>query len=1058
MEQNTTAARPYTFVPACIDWIEDYSAPTKERTAPMEMPELLAPKLTSLLLGAMILLSPVVSLFTACADASAAEPASAAAQPAIARVDPIAYAAPEQGGEGILNPDAEVRGVWIASVLNINFPSEPGLSAVKLAAEIDAILDNCEANNFNAVYFQVRPTADALYKSALFPTSYYLTGEQGKALDGGFDPLAYLLAEAHARNIRVHAWVNPLRVTSGSASKPQIDITALAEGHPARVNAGWAIPYADGKLYFDAGIPEVRQFIIDGVAEIVQNYDVDGVIFDDYFYPYPTKVDGKTAAFNDDATFAAFSRGITDKADWRRDNINQLIEGTYLAIKRIDAECEFGVAPFGIWQNDNGENGGSDTSGLNSYSEIYCDALAWIEGGYIDYIAPQIYWRFTTTAARYDVLTRWWNAQVDGTGVDLLISHGVYNYDSWENPEGELSEQLEYARSELNYRGSIHYGYAAITANSHGLADELRAMYADEIIYTDPTPTGAALTVASPASGAWIDAASTYIIGSSDPAKSLLFEGEPVSRTKSGYFSLYTKLEEGKNTFTFTYGGEEIEYTVNSGTRPSSGTGTTAAKDLGAFKLSVSAPANDIAAAGGTAVTLACVAPSGSTVTAEINGKTVTLKAASTPTGSGKYLAATYSGSYTLPAAPDGAVVDLGTITYRATRKGESATATGARLRVMGKDAVIPVEVIRDSSEMKLGYNTWYYDDFTPQVAGMRDYAVSQGNGYYKLRVAGYIAEGNLRELPAGTDIDIAKINRITVADEGEHTVITINAAEQIPMNGYVENGVFYLSLYNIDTSWTGKVELADNPLFTAASWAKSTKANSIKLALTLRDVNNFYGFEFDYDAAGRTLVRLRNPQGLADGAQPLAGKVIVLDAGHGGADSGALGAWGEMNEADLNLAITLEAARALRTLGAEVILTREADVTVEMDDRLAKLDEIAPDLSISIHQNSMGYATDITKVRGLIGLYYADAGKLLTECVSAAVSGELNRYERTPAEQRLALCRNARFPSTLIEVGFITCVEEYEKMQNADVIAATGDAVAQGVLDYYAAQAKWVR
>jgi len=139
------------------------------------------------------------------------------------------------------------------------------------------------------------------------------------------------------------------------------------------------------------------------------------------------------------------------------------------------------------------------------------------------------------------------------------------------------------------------------------------------------------------------------------------------------------------------------------------------------------------------------------------------------------------------------------------------------------------------------------------------------------------------------------------------------------------------------------------------------------------------------------------------------------------------------------------------------VVLTRDADVTVVMEDRLTALDRLAPDLSISIHQNSMAYTSDITRVRGLIGLYYADAGKLLTECVSSAVSGALNRYERTPTEQRLALCRNARFPSTLIEVGFITCVEEYEKMMSPEAITAAGEAVAQGVLNYYAAQAKWL-
>lgn len=717
------------------------------------------------------------------------------------------------------------------------------------------------------------------------------------------------------------------------------------------------------------------------------------------------------------------------------------------------------MAPFGIWQNNDGKNGGSDTSGLNAYNQIYCDALAWIEGGYIDYIAPQIYWRFSTSAARFDVLTRWWNAQVDGTGVDLLISHAIYRYDNdWTDPSGEITEQIEYARSELGYRGSIHYGYAALKVNANGVADELRAIYADEIIYTDPVSNGASLTVASPANGAWIDASSTYIIGASDPTKTLLFEGRPVSRTKSGYFSLYTALKEGENVFTFTYDGQGITYTVNRGVRPSTGTGSSVI-DMGAYRITVNAPSDDLAVAGGTEVTLSCTAPSGSTVTATVAGTVVSLKATSVPAGDSSYLAVTYTGSYTLPYAPDGQVVDLGNVIYQATRgRGETAAAQGARLRTMGKDAVIPIEVIDDSTEMKLGYNTWYYDDFTPQAAGMRDYAVSQGNGYYRLRVGGYIKNENIRELQAGTTIDIADIAGIWVGVSGEHTVITVDAGVTIPMNGYVENGIFYLSLYNINADWTGSIVLADNPLFTSASWAKSTKANSIKLALTLRDVNNFYGFTFDYDETGRTLVRLRNPSGLASGDAPLSGKVIVLDAGHGGADTGALGAWAGMNEADLNLAITLEAARALRALGAEVILTREADVTVDINDRVAMLDQIAPDLSISIHQNSMPYATDITKVRGLVGLYYADAGKLLTECVSASVSKTLNRYERTPSEQRLALCRNARFPSTLIEVGFITCIEEYEKMQSADVITATGDAVAEGVLAYYRAQEQWVK
>ncbi len=1028
---------------------------------------LVSTKITGLLLGAMILFSLIFSTLTACTDSAAAAQANGAGAQ-LSRVEPSAYVKPEPGGAGILNPDAEVRGVWIASVMNLHYPSEKGLDSLTLAAELDAILDNCEENGFNTVYFQVRPAADALYRSELFPTSAYLTGEQGAALPDEFDPLAYLLQEGHARNIRVHAWVNPLRVTaSGSPSKPETDVKALAESHPARKNPDWAIPYADGKLYFDAGIPAVRQYVIDGVAEIVRNYDVDGVIFDDYFYPYPTteKVNGKNVKvpFDDDASFAAFGEDFENRDDWRRDNINQLVEGCYRVIKSIDDECQFGIAPFGIWQNDDGENGGSATSGLASYSEIYCDALAWIEGGYIDYIAPQIYWRFSSTAAPYDVLVRWWNARVDGTGVDLLISHGVYNYATWTDPEGEISQQIEYARSELGYRGSIHYGYPDIVANTKGLADELKAMYAGEIIYTAPVSNGMALTVTSPRSGSWIDAASTYLIGASDPTKPLRFEGQPVSRTKSGYFSLYVSLEEGENKFTFTYDGTEIPYILHRGVRPDSGT-TATDKVLDGYVLSVSAPSGDVAAAAGSRVTLTCTAPVGSTVTAALGGQTVTLQNSGKVKGKTGYTADTYSGSFTLPAAGEGEIYSLGNVTFRAVRGNENATARGPLVRVLGKNAVIPVEVTRDHAELKLSYTSWYYDDFTPQVAGMRDYAVSQANGYYLLRVGGYMATENVRELAGNTEIGIANVRAVTVGSAGSHTLVAIDAENTIPMNGYCENGIFYISLYNVNTASVGKITLGENPLFTGAEWVKSTKANSIKIALTLRDPDNFYGFEFDYSDEGMTLVLLRNPVKLPADGLPLFGKTIVLDAGHGGTDSGALGAQGAgsgyaaVDEADLNLAITLRAAEALRQLGANVVLTRDGDTTVSIDQRIALLGELEPDLSISIHQNSMPYASDITRIRGLVGLYYADAGRLLTQCISSATATALNRYERDFAEQRLALCRNARFPSTLIEVGFITCVEEYEKMLNAEAIAQAGDAIARGVLDYYAAQAKWVK
>ncbi|MBQ4605929.1 MAG: family 10 glycosylhydrolase, partial [Clostridia bacterium] len=271
----------------------------------------------------------------------------------------------------IIDPSSEVRGVWIASVFNIDYPSAAGLDAAALQAEIDSIIATCLETGLNTIFFQVRPTCDALYKSELFPVSSFLS------TDGTlpFDPLDYIVKEAHKNNIFVHAWVNPLRVTMNST-----DVNSLPETSPARMHPEWTVPYVDGKLYLNAGIPEVRKLVADGVREIVAGYDVDGIVFDDYFYPYPANnADGTAAVFDDAEEFAAYGAEYEDRAAWRRANINDLIAQVYDAVHTTDPDCVFGVSPFGIWQNDNGKNGGSATNGLEGYHALHCDALAWVE-------------------------------------------------------------------------------------------------------------------------------------------------------------------------------------------------------------------------------------------------------------------------------------------------------------------------------------------------------------------------------------------------------------------------------------------------------------------------------------------------------------------------------------------------------------------------------------------------------------------------------------------------------------------------------------------------------
>nr|MBQ4319786.1 family 10 glycosylhydrolase [Clostridia bacterium] len=643
--------------------------------------------------------------------------------------------------QGLLNPDSEVRGVWIASVENINYPSKPGLSLDELKAELDTLVREVKALNLNAIYFQVRPSSDALYDSALFPVSEYLTGDQSKLAPGGFDPLAYLLDIAHSQNIAVHAWVNPLRVTSGTADEPNHDITKLAPNNPARMFPDWVVPYADGKLYYNAGVPGVRELVAAGVAEIVTKYDVDGIIFDDYFYPYP--VTG--AKFDDNDEFKLYGNGMKLDA-WRRENINLMVRDCYVAIKSIDPDCQFGIAPFGIWQNDNGKNGGSDTKGMESYSAIYCDPLAWIEGGYIDYIAPQIYWQFSNSSARYDTLVRWWNEQLEGhDNVELLICHAAYRSAEW-GTENEIRNQVEFARSERSYRGSIFYGWAAVQANDMGLKEQISSLYTDTIIYGPHLSNGQKIVVNSPLSGSYINETNTYLLGSSDPAYPLYLDGKAVTRTKDGYFSLYVSLKRGKNEFVFTQNGSEYVHTINRGTYVDNSPKTYA--ELDSFTISSYAPTCNYMVSGGTKISLSATAPSGSTVTAALGGQTVRLSATVNPPKNGNYMAETYTGSITLPSiAKAGEIVELGNIVYTAKRGNESATVTGSRVRVAGSGATVTIEVQKDDSELKLSKTSWYYDDYTPASKGMRDAAVSLSDGYYKTSMGAYIAEEDVAEV-----------------------------------------------------------------------------------------------------------------------------------------------------------------------------------------------------------------------------------------------------------------------------------------------------------------------
>ncbi len=333
----------------------------------------------------------------------------------------------------------EIQAVWVASIINLDFPSAPGLSAEQLKSECEAIFTNIKAMGLNTVYFQVRPSGDALYPSAIFPSSAYVVQNQGDELP--LDLLDYMLTAAHREGLKLYAWINPVRVRHTAED-------VLHGSNPAILYPDRAVACSDGKTYYNLGLPEVRTMIADGVAEIVENYPVDGVIFDDYFYPYGD------VAFDDADAFALYGAGQS-LAEFRRASVNRLIKACYNRVKAIRANCVFGVAPFGIRKNSD-----AGTEGMESYYKIYCDPIPWIQGSYVDFIEPQLYWSLDDEDAPFGALANYWSKAVDGTGVQLRVALAPYKYVEGNYTADEITRQVTYLRRLPSYGGSSLFRYA----------------------------------------------------------------------------------------------------------------------------------------------------------------------------------------------------------------------------------------------------------------------------------------------------------------------------------------------------------------------------------------------------------------------------------------------------------------------------------------------------------------------------------------------------------------------------------------------------------------------
>ena len=364
---------------------------------------------------------------------------------------------------GSAYPKREFRGAWIQSV-NGQFR---GMPTEKLKQNLVGQLNSLQKAGINAIIFQVRPEADALYASRLEPWSRFLTGVQGKAPEPYWDPMQFMIDECHKRGMEFHAWINPYRTKTTLKSE-------LAPSHVYNIHPEWFVTYGD-QLYFDPALPESRRHICMVVSDIVSRYDVDAIHMDDYFYPYPIK--GKD--FPDDASFARFGGGFSNKADWRRSNVNVLIKKLHETIREIKPWVKFGVSPFGIYRNESSDPLGSKTKGLQNYDDLYADVLLWAREGWIDYNIPQIYWHIGHPVADYETLVKWWarNTENRPLFIGQSVMNTVQNADPKNPSINQLPRKMALQRAYQTIGGSCQWPASAVVENVGKYRDALIAEY-----------------------------------------------------------------------------------------------------------------------------------------------------------------------------------------------------------------------------------------------------------------------------------------------------------------------------------------------------------------------------------------------------------------------------------------------------------------------------------------------------------------------------------------------------------------------------------------------------
>lgn len=967
----------------------------------------------------------------------------------------------EQPEPSELQP-AEIHGVWIETGADGDLPFTDDATADSVAAALSALLADAKEMGFNTLFVET-----PLYSEQL--------------------PLLETVCEtAHAQGFYIQAWVDPWYIGAAVDDLPQT--------HPAAAHPEWVVVTQTG-AYFDPGVPEAAQALLTAIASLAQDYAVDGVCLAG-FYP------GKD--FADDATFAQYGAGAS-LDDFRRANLSGFVKSLSQQLRALPRDVVLGASPCAVWANASAQESGSATAAeMQAYSDQYVDAPQWVREDWIDYLCPQLFTSTQSENVPFETVCSWWSSLVANTRVALLIGHDATRLGSKEagfaSPE-ELVKQAQLAKQQVNYRGSVLWGFRPLREDQSGAANALRLFFEGKDVDTSATK----LEISEPTETTYKTTNQIFTVrGTSNPLYEVLVNGEPVERLDSGYFAYSCDLKVGKNTIVVSHAGQEVTFTV------------TRTVDV----IRSVSPSKNLSADGGVMLTLSAVAMQGATVTATIDGTRVTLKEEEiTSDGENDNAVddgyANFTGSYTLPL---GTMKEqkLGKVVFKGTAEGYTETVNGGSVTVkalpedtgsLDYSLMATVCVTRDAENYNKGetYNPKYLDDksaptqyFLPK--GAVDYIVgtaesqpgltdSDGNPkhveYYILSSGVMIYQSHVTvtkvENPTPNKVYSAKMT-----DGGQYSYLTLDMDMPVAVipslqpltfsGGHATNGYQVkefksdrIELLFSNTTQTCEIEgLTDNPLFSSYGWTKVSDTQQ-KLTLKFRKTGAFYGIGMEVNADNQLVIRFKKPVKIekADNeyGYSLKGVTITLDPGHNGRypyQPGSGGPDGGYCEAELNLIMADLIKEELESLGAEVYMTRTNNQS-DMDryERVDKIRHSGGDLSIAIHYNG---ATN-KKLYGTSAYYYYPFAKRLSECLHDALLEVYGESIYPPGDDRhdgfdnglrhypYYMTRIQELPCVLVETGYITNTEEYKHMADPEIQKELARGYVKGIVQYLAEQ-----